>query len=292
MPIAMKWFVILFLCALSCAQADKGNQQNNTQVEHVVVQEEIFIDTTKNIISSRFVTPIDFERVSLEANSFEFYLRNVSLNKHGSSVHYFNGGIKKDRDVYLAVVDKSIGKKDLHQCADAVMRLRADFFYEKQRYDEIHFNFTNGFRVDFSQWRKGKRIVLNGNSTTWVQSVQPSVNEESYWKYLEQIFMYAGTLSLDRELISVELQDMKIGDVFIKGGSPGHAVIVVDMIINKSGQKKFMLAQSYMPAQEIQILRNPANKVKDNPWYELNDFEILSTPEWSFTSNQLKRFED
>lgn len=288
----MKWFVILFLCALSCAQADKGNQQNNTQVEHVVVQEEIFIDTTKNIISSRFVTPIDFERVSLEANSFEFYLRNVSLNKHGSSVHYFNGGIKKDRDVYLAVVDKSIGKKDLHQCADAVMRLRADFFYEKQRYDEIHFNFTNGFRVDFSQWRKGKRIVLNGNSTTWVQSVQPSVNEESYWKYLEQIFMYAGTLSLDRELISVELQDMKIGDVFIKGGSPGHAVIVVDMIINKSGQKKFMLAQSYMPAQEIQILRNPANKVKDNPWYELNDFEILSTPEWSFTSNQLKRFED
>lgn len=33
------------------------------------------------------------------------------------------------------------------------------------------------------------------------------------------------------------LDKMKIGDVFIKGGSPGHAVIIVDMAENDKGEK-------------------------------------------------------
>ncbi len=43
------------------------------------------------------------------------------------------------------------------------------------------------------------------------------------------VFAYAGTLSLYEELESVPIKDMDIGDIFVQGGSPGHAVIVVDM---------------------------------------------------------------
>jgi hypothetical protein len=46
-----------------------------------------------------------------------------------------------------------------------------------------------------------------------------------------------------------------------------------------------------MPAQEIQILKNPNNN-KISPWY-LSDFgEILKTPEWTFKKGDLKRFEN
>jgi hypothetical protein len=48
-----------------------------------------------------------------------------------------------------------IGNKDLHQCADAVMRLRAEYLWNEERYDKIHFNFTNGFRVDYTKWIEG-----------------------------------------------------------------------------------------------------------------------------------------
>jgi hypothetical protein len=83
---------------------------------------------------------------------------------------------------------------------------------------------------------------------------------------------------------------MKIGDVFIKGGSPGHAIIVMDMAENKStGEKIFILAQSYMPAQETQILCNPKSK-ELSPWYSLNYTGDLYTPEWTFSENMLKRF--
>jgi hypothetical protein len=104
------------------------------------------------------------------------------------------------------------------------------------------------------------------------------------------VFAYAGTASLEKELKKVELREMEIGDVFIQGGSPGHAIIVVDMAENKNtGKKLFMLAQSYMPAQDIHVLKNP-NNMNISPWYELDLGEVLNTPEWRFTKNNLKRF--
>lgn len=90
----------------------------------------------------------------------------------------------------------------------------------------------------------------------------------------------------------MSVEDMEIGDVFLEGCSPGHCVIVVDMAENKvSGEKVFILAQSYMPAQDIHILINPGNG-DGNPWYNLDFGEKLITPEWEFSSGQLMRFED
>jgi hypothetical protein len=45
-----------------------------------------------------------------------------------------------------------------------------------------------------------------------------------------------------------------------------------------------------MPAQEIQILKNPINKT--SPWYSVDFGEILETPEWTFYKTDLKRFEE
>jgi hypothetical protein len=208
----------------------------------------------------------------------------------GANVLYYDGTVKYNRNVYDAVVNLPIGKQDLHQCADAVMRLRADYFYSQKQYDKIHFNFTNGFRVDFSKWAAGYRITVKGNKTSWVKTAKPSVSYETYWKYLETVFMFAGTASLEKELKAIKIFDVKIGDVFIKGGFPGHAVIVVDIAVNpKTNQKIMLLAQSYMPAQEIQILKNPNNTAL-NPWYVTDFGSSLKTPEWTFNSSQLKRF--
>ena len=103
--------------------------------------------------------------------------------------------------------------------------------------------------------------------------------------------MYAGTASLSRELTPVrDVRKMKIGDVFIRGGFPGHAVIVADLAVNpQDGRKVFLLVQSFMPAQDMHVLRNPNNRVL-NPWYELDFGEVLRTPEWTFGKNELRRF--
>jgi hypothetical protein len=50
-----------------------------------------------------------------------------------------------------------------------------------------------------------------------------------------------------------------------------------------------MLAQSYMPAQQTQILINPTDKTI-SPWYRVCSEERLITPEWTFDWDHLKRF--
>lgn len=251
---------------------------------------EKLINNAGKKIEDRITLPKGFARVNVEKKSFGEYLRSLPLKSHGAYSEYYNGEIKSSNGVYIAVVDQDIGLKNLHQCADAVIRLRAEFLWQNKQYDKIHFNFTNGFRVDYRQWMEGKRIVVDGNKVKWITKASSSNTYKTFWKYLETIFTYAGTLSLEKEMYKTEIANIKIGDVFIQGGSPGHAVIVVDMAINSSsGKKIFLLAQSYMPAQQTQILINP-NDSNLSPWYSTDFGETLVTPEWTFKKENLRRF--
>ena len=251
---------------------------------------ETLINTRGGTVAERFSTPEDFEREKTGEGSFREYLRNLSLKPHGSKVKYFDGRTKV-KDSYLAVVDIDTGDRDLQQCADSVIRLRAEYLFGKGLYEDIHFNFTSGFRADYSKWMNGYRVVVRDNDAKWVKKADYSDDHASFRKYLDVVFAYAGTLSLSKEMKSVPAEDLMAGDVFIKGGSPGHAVIVLDTAVNSKGDRLFMLAQGYMPAQDIHILKNPANDDL-SPWYSCEFGDTLETPEWSFESSQLMRFEE
>lgn len=240
-------------------------------------------------IFSRFNVPKGFERKPLKQSSFAYYLQNLPLKVVGSKVRYYDGSIKY-KDVYEAVINLDIDNKNLQQCADAVMRLRAEYFYALKAYENISFNLTNGFRVDYSEWIKGNRVIVKGNQTYWQKSAAPSNTYKDCRNYLNFVFAYAGTLSLEKTLYNKGLKYIAIGDVFVIGGSPGHAVIVVDVAENLKGEKVFLLAQSYMPAQEIQILKNPNDK-QLSPWYSANIPDELITPEWTFKARHLKSWE-
>ena len=62
--------------------------------------------------------------------------------------------------MHLAVIDMDIGERDLQQCADAVIRLRAEYLYGTGQYDKIHFNFTSGFNAQYIKWMQGSRISV------------------------------------------------------------------------------------------------------------------------------------
>lgn len=226
----------------------------------------------KASINSRFSPPPGFKKIPISEKSFGSYLRNLPLKPKNTIVKYFDGSEKRKRDVYIAVVNMDIGKKDLQQCADAVMRLRGEYLFINRMFDQIHFNFlVDGKPRYFKNYANGDYSYLK------------------FRKYMDYVFASANTASLRNELQSVKMVEMKIGDVFIQKGNPyGHAVIVVDMAENPDGKKLYMLAQSYMPAQEIQILVN-RNDDAISPWYELND-KTIYTPEWTFELIDLKRF--
>jgi hypothetical protein len=232
--------------------------------------------------------PWGYTRV--EADGFGEYLRSLRLKPKGTPVKLYDGKTKYWQGGAFAVVDIEIGTKDLQQCADAVIRLRAEFLWHSKKYDQIHFNFTNGFKADYIRWVKGERISVKGNTVSWYKSTGEDYSYKSFRKYLDVVFSYAGTASLSRELVPVKISDIRIGDVFILGGHPGHAMIVVDMAVDGQGHKAILVVQSYMPAQDIHVVTN-LESLQDSPWYIFDDStNKFIFPEWSFDASQIRRF--
>ena len=271
----------------NCAQTQGKGGDASSDYPQLQKGESTEINPEGNTIQTRFSPPNGFIRSNYSDDSFESFLRNLKLKPVGSKVKYFDGTVKGN-DVYDAVVDMEISNRDLQQCADAVMRLRGEYFFKRKEYTKISFTLTNGFKVDYSEWMKGNRVAVNGNKTEWQKIAEPSNTYSDFRQYMEFVFTYAGTLSLEKSLRSKNIDDIAIGDVFIRGGSPGHAILVVDLAENAAGDKVFLLAQSYMPAQETQVLKNPEN-AELSPWYNVrkSDTKVI-TPEWSFEVNQLK----
>ncbi|WAM34715.1 DUF4846 domain-containing protein [Caldicellulosiruptor morganii] len=248
---------------------------------------KILINPSGKTIAERIRVPEGYQRIPVPKGSFSEFVRNLPLKPHGWKVHYYNGQ-EKFNDVYVAVLDIDVGDRDLQQCADAAIRLYAEYLYKNKQYDRIHFNFTNGFRADFKRWMEGYRIKVEGNRAYWVKKAGYCNDYQCFRRYLDMVFAYAGTLSLLKELKKVPLEDMQIGDVFL---DENHCEIIVDIAQNKNtGEKIFLLAQSYMPAQEIHILKNPANEDENNPWYSINFGDMLTTPEWQFKKESVYRF--
>ena len=278
----------------------KENKAENIVLKNAPQQQ--LVDTTRYTYSwlasyhpntsifNNILPPKGYERSAEEKNSFGAWLQHLPINTTDNTVYLFNGEKKYNQKAQHVVLDIDIGDRDLQQCADAVMRLRAEYLYTTKQFDKIKFNYTNGVEIPFSKWSSGFYPKLQGNKVVWVNA-QNNSSYKSFKKYLINIFSYAGTASLSKEMESVAIESINIGDVFILGGFPGHAVIVVDVAVHPSnGDKCFMLAQSYMPAQSIHILKNPNNETL-SPWYSLSEINHeIRTPEWTFDVTQLKRF--
>ncbi len=283
-------FILYFIVLNACAQSNNnGNTSNVIQA----ISKNILSNPSAKTVITRFSVPKGYERQTYQSNSFQYYLTNFPLQDISAKVYYFNGK-EKQNDVCASVFDIDVGEKDLQQCADAIMRLRAEYLYVQKEYKKIHFNFVNGFIAEYDKWAQGNRVKIVKNTTNWYKLTNQKQEDYSYKTfsaYLELVYSYAGTLSLAKEMKKIALEKLEIGDVFIKGGSPGHAVIVVDMAINRTtGNKIFMIAQSYMPAQNIHLLINENDK-NNSPWYDLSDMDKLYSPEWTFEKTDLKRFE-
>ena len=211
--------------------------------------------------------PDGYCRVKDDPGSFTDFLRNINLKAH-TTVYLYNGLPKHNQQAQFALLNISTGNKDLQQCADAVMRLRAEFLYDNKDFDQIIF-----YDNDHTAYR-----------------FEAPFTRERFDKYLNRVFGMCGSASLSKQLKPVKrFSQIQPGDVIIRGGFPGHAVMVMDVAVNVLGKKIYLLAQSYMPAQDIHVLKNPVY-TDLSPWYEVNEDPVIITPEYTFTNTELKRW--
>lgn len=251
-------------------------------------QRETWINASGNTLETRILPPQGYEREPADTDSLTEFLRTYPMKKDGSDVRLYNGKKKGRQDVHAAIFKLPMEKEDLQQCADSVMRVYAEYYWHTGRKDKIAFHFVDGFLAEYRKWQQGYRIQVGESRSSWVKSASADSSYACFQKYLRIVFSYASTLSLEKESKRIQTEELRPGDIFIKGGSPGHVVMVVDVCENPDGRKAFLLGQGYMPAQEFHVLKNPAHG--EDPWYYLDEVEYpLDTPEYTFEKGSLRR---
>lgn len=270
-------------------ETEKESEEDTVEESTEALEEIRLVNPEGSTLETRILTPEGYVRISASEDSLLTFLRNQELKADGSPVMLYNNTEKGNQNAQIAVFTFDVGENDLQQCADSIMRVYGEYYWSIGAYEKIGFHLTNGFFMDYLTWREGKRIKVNGNTVSWVSSKGYDDSYDCFRSYLKQVMVYAGTLSLNEESTTIEKDDIQAGDMIIKGGSPGHCVLIVDVAENQSGEKCYLLAQGYMPAQDFHILNNPANS--GNPWYYDKDLEYpIRTPEYTFGEGSIKRW--
>ena len=216
-------------------------------------------------------TPWGYERIKGVDAAYSEFLRSLPLKGRGTDVMLYTGGKSRFQSLNYAVVDLPL-LSNAEQCADVCMRLRAEYLYSTGQYSRIRFQNVNGKTLSYG----------GGNS------------RKSFENYLRNLYGVASTFSLSREMKIRRLTDMEPGDVFVYparyGQQYGHAVMVVDVAINKKGRKAFLLAEGNTPAREIHVMRNFENPFR-SPWFMLDeDAENLILSVFHYKATDLKHF--
>ena len=219
-------------------------------------------------------TPIGYHRVNSDDAAYSTYLRSLPLKGRGSDVMLYKGGKARLQALNYAVIDMPL-LSNAEQCADACMRLRAEYLFNTKQYDKIHFMDVNHHTMRYG----------GGNS------------RKAFEAYMRRVYGVASTYSLSREMPRRKLKDMQPGDVFVYANCDrpgkrkyGHAIMVVDVAVNRHGKKVFLLAEGNTPARNFHVMRNFENPFR-SPWFTLHeDTPVLLLSVFSYKNDELHHF--
>lgn len=240
---------------------------------------------------SRIPPPEGFERISAAEGSFLQYMRNIPVWEKGSSVMTYDGKPLSGANA-AAVYTISLPESGYQQCADTVIRLWSDYLFSTQQYDRIAFSYSNGFETNYADWRAGWRYltVPVADLTFRLKLKGQDSSEQQFYNYLQSVMRYAGTLSLEAESQPIAVSEAHAGDIICKGGAPGHVVLIVDEAVNAAGERRFLLAQGFMPSQSAHIIAGYG--IDGDPWYteEQLGAEPIALSSYTFHSGALRRW--
>lgn len=214
-------------------------------------------------MQTRIQPPEGFQWIKSPEDSFGASLENFPVKSDETKILNYDGSPVAVQNLHAAILDIDTGTEDLQQCADAIIRLRAEFLKNTGRENDIKFHYTSGHLLKWSDFKNGHRLIVSGETVS--PAIISAVNGEAnrFSNYLRNIFLYAGTISMTKETIPIrENKDLQAGDILIKAGSPGHVVFISGVSENSKGEKLYLLGQGFTPAQSIYIITNPFLLIK------------------------------
>jgi len=289
--VLMKKLIILLLVvsgAIFIFNSKKGKVAKNIALSYVIPVS--YVNKDGATVMERIKIPDGYKRTLYNEGTFQQYIQKYPLKPFGAKVINYDGNEYAYQSGHVGVFELPVPDNGLQQCADALIRLRSEYFWETNQKDKIGFNFTSGHYCSWKKYAQGYRPNVNGSRVSFSKVAAANASEANFYKYLNLIFMYSGTQSLNDELTTINsINNVEVGDMLIYPGSPGHVIMVADKAVNDTGNILLIFAQGNTPAQSVHLIKNP-NDTTLSPWYEIELGDYLEIPTYYFNEVKFVRF--
>lgn len=219
-------------------------------------------------IRGAFPPPAGFR--SLPANDFARWLQDRPVLAPDAPVTTYDGRFVEHE---ARVIDLPLVPGDLQQCADSAIRLRAE--WERSVGRSPSFHATSGDPIPWERYARGETPYETGNRLAWKRG-----GNGTWDGWLVKVFTWAGTRSLQFDTVAAV--DPRPGDLLVAPGSPGHAVVLLD-VATDGAQTRVLVGEGYMPAQSFHVEIGP-----HDGWWPYEDGVAL--PHWTLPAAGLRRW--
>ena len=96
-----------------------------------VIQSRINKDSLT--IASRVNPPKGYKRVDYPLGSFQDYIRNYKLKAYDSKIINYDNSLYYWQKGHEGILDISVPKNGLQQCADALIRIRSEYLWQSDK---------------------------------------------------------------------------------------------------------------------------------------------------------------
>ena len=207
-------------------------------------------------------------------------MRTLPVKKAGEEVMLYTGAKKEKQDSYIAILDLPLDKGNLQQRSSTIMRLYGEYFWMNRDYDNLGFSLLSNFNMDYNKWIAGNRLAAGNGTFCWYEDGDNGDTYDNFLEYMQYYFKYTGMDSLLAASKETKAENISVGD-FFTDEKKENAAMVVDVAEDSEGDRCFLLASGGSPAQDMEILKNPAH---EDPWYYVSELkDTFETPEFTLS---------
>lgn len=212
--------------------------------------------------------------------TIEEFMRSLPVRSKDAKVKLYTKEEKAEQDSHIAIFNLPVDSRNLQQRGSSMMRLYAEYYWTNHDYDNMKYHLLDNFAMEYERWTKGERLNYQNNAFSWYSSDKKGDSYETLLEYLEYYFSYTGMSTLLAESHKADVNNISVGDFFVDEKKE-NAAMVVDVAVDEDGDRCFLLASGGTPAQEIEILKNPAH---EDPWYYVSEIkDTFQTPDFELS---------
>jgi len=219
-------------------------------------------------LADRIPAPTGFTRVPAPIGGFSDWLRFLPVLPEGTPVRNAKKeiAVPADHPSLAAVVALQPQAAKTLNTSNILVRLRAEYLWSTGKTDQAAFHFASGHLSSWREWAEGYRATVKGREVSLSKGAPPDSSRTSYCGYIEGVFKYGNYDSLYHDTETAGDSAVEGGDIFLRRGRAGHAVMVLDVATGPRGQVAVLLGQGGTPPQTFHVLRG-----KDgSPWFMLS----------------------